>query len=277
MEYKIIADSCCDMTPQLKERLGVVSVPLSMRLGPKEFVDNESLDLAGFIAEMKQYSEKVGSSAPTPLSYKEAIEGAQNSFVITLSSQLSGSYANANLGKRLAEENGKAVTHVFDSKSASAGEILIAVKIRELLQRGLSRESIIQTVTHFIDNMKTYFVLERHENLLKNGRLNKITGRLISAFNIKLVLGSDGEGNVALYAKPRGINHMLEKLLSLIKDSQKTTEDENLVITHCNNPGLAERLRTMIEQRFKFKEILVVPTGGLSSLYADDQGVIMAF
>lgn len=59
MEHKIIADSCCDMTPQLRERLGVVSVPLFIRLGEKEFIDDSTLDLDGFIDEMKYCTEKV--------------------------------------------------------------------------------------------------------------------------------------------------------------------------------------------------------------------------
>ncbi|WP_444659790.1 DegV family protein [Caproiciproducens sp. R2] len=277
MTCKIIVDSCCDMTPQLKERLDVTSVPLTMILGKNEFIDNNSLDLTRFMAEMKGCTEKVASASPSPLIYQEAIENARESFVVTLSSRLSGSYASAVTGKMLADERGKADTYIFDSKSASAGEVLIAVKIRELLLKGTSRHNIIQAINHFIENMKTYFVLEQYGNLQKNGRLNRITGKLISVLNIKLVMGSDGSGNIALYAKPRGINQMIGKLLSLIESSGKRTEGESLVISHCNNPGLAKRLKVAIGQKYHFKEIFVVPTGGISSLYADDRGIVLAF
>ncbi len=277
MEYKIIVDSCCDMTAQLKKRLGVMAIPLIMRLGQKEFTDDESLDLTGFMAEMKACTERVGSASPAPFLYKKAIESARNSFVVTLSSQLSGSYASAVMGKSYAEESGKADTHVFDSKSASAGEVLVAVKIRELLQNGMSKSHIIPTVNHFIENMKTYFVLERYDNLLKNGRLSKIKGKLISVLNIKLVMGSDGNGNIALYDKFRGSKQMIEKLLSFIESSGKKTHGENLVISHCNNLSMAKQLVAAIEQKYHFKEIFIVPTGGISSLYADDKGIVMAF
>lgn len=277
MEYRIIVDSCCDMTPQLAEQLGVTSVPLTMRLGQKEFIDDDALDLPGFMTEMKAYTEKAGSASPPPFSYKEAMESAQHSFVVTLSSQLSGSYSSAELGKTYAEENGTTDVHVFDSKSASAGEVLIAVKIRELLSNGIPKDQIISAINGFIDNMKTYFVLERYDNLLKNGRLNKITGKIISILNVKLVMGSDGKGNIALYAKPRGTKQMIEKLISLIKDSEKLTSGENMVISHCNNLPLAEQLSSAVKQHFGFKEIIIVPTRGLSSLYADDKGIVMAF
>ena len=142
---------------------------------------------------------------------------------------------------------------------------------------GTPRHNIIRTINRFIENMKTYFVLDRYDNLQKNGRLNRIAGKLISVLNIKLVMGSDGNGNIALYAKLKGINQMVEKFLSLIENSGKKTDGENLVISHCNNPGLAERLKSAIEQRYHFKEIFIVPTGGISSLYADDGGIVLAF
>lgn len=277
LNCEIIADSCCDMTPQLKERLGIVSVPLTMRLGQKEFTDDSSLDIAGFMAEMKACKESVGSASPATVLYQEAMEKAQNSFVVTLSGNVSGSYASAMVGKAFAQENGIYDTHIFDSKSASAGEVLVAIKIRELLQKGMTKENIIQAVNRFIENMKTYCALDRCDNLLKNGRLNRVTERLLAVLNLKLILGSDGNGNFAMYAKVRGKNQMIDKLTSFIKDSGKKTDGENLVITHCNNPGLAGQLAASIEQMFRFKEIFIIPAGGISSVYLDDKGIAMAF
>ena len=277
MEYKIIVDSCCDMTLPLAEKLGVTSVPLTMRLGQKEFTDDDALNLPEFMAEMKACTEKASSASPSPFSYKQAMEAARNSFVVTLSSQLSGSYASAVLGKTHVEEAGSADVHVFDSKSASAGQVLIAVKIRELLSNGIPKDQIISTINHFIDNMKTYFVLERYDNLIKNGRLTKITEKIITVLNIKLVMGSDGKGNIALHAKPRGTKQMLEKMVAFIKSSERVTSGASMVISHCNNLPLAKQLASAITQHFDFKEIIIVPTRGISSLYADDKGIIMAF
>ena len=278
MDYKIVVDSGCDMTPQLAERLGVTSVvPMTMILGSKEYVDDETLNLPGFMADMKACTERVSSAAPSPFAFMEAIGSAINSFVVTISSQLSASYENAQLGKELAKENGAANVHVFDTKSASAGEVLVAVKLRELLSNGIPKDQIVSLVNHFIDNMKTYFVLERHDNLIKNGRLNKITGRIVQTLNIKLILGSDGNGNIALFEKPRGTEQMLDRIVSLIRKSNRPTSGENMVICHCNNLPLATRVSGVIRGQFDFKEIFVIPTRGLISLYADDRGIVMAF
>ena len=278
MEYKIIVDSCCDMTPELEERLGISSVvPMTIMLGAKEFVDDDTLDLPGFMAEMKACKEKASSASPPPIAFMEAIESAIHSFVVTISSQLSGSYANAELGKQFAEENGIVDTHVFDSKSASAGEVLIAIKLRELLSKGIPKDQIINTINQFIESMKTYFVLERYENLIKNGRLNKVTGKIVQLMNVKLIMGSDGEGNIKLHAKPRGTEQMLEKIVSFIRSSNRPTNGESMVICHCDNLPLAKQLSNAIKRQFNFKEIIIIPTKGTISLYADAKGIVMAF
>jgi len=278
MEHKIIVDSCCDMTPELAERLGISSVvPMTMMLGEKEYTDDESLDLLGFMAEMTACKTRVSSAAPPPHAFMEAIETAINSFVVTISSQLSASFENAQLGKTFANENGETDAHVIDSKSASAGEVLVAIKLRELLSQGLPKEQIITRLENFIDNMKTYFVLERYENLIKNGRLSKVKGKIVQLMNVKLIMGSDGNGSIALHAKPRGTDQMIEKLVTFVKGSNRKTSGESVVICHNNNLPLAKQISNTFNKHFDFKEILIVPMRGAISLYADNKGIVLAF
>ena len=276
MGYAIIADSCADLTPEMKNELDATTVPLTMRLGGREFSDNDALDLPGFMEEMAACTEKVGSASPPPATWQGAFEQAGSAFAVTLSRKLSGSYDSAMMGKQLIDEAGSADVHVFDSKSASAGEALLTLKIRHFIDENLSKEAIIQRTNQFIESMKTYFVLENYDNLQKNGRLNKVTGKLISILGIRLVMGA-ADGEIALFHKARGEASMLEKMLDLVATSGKETEGEDMVISHCNNPGLAGRLADAIRQQFRFQHIHIVPTGGISSLYADNKGVVMAF
>ena len=277
MEHKIIVDSCCDMTPQLAEKLGITIVPLTMRLGEKEFTDDDSLDLPGFMAEMEAGTDRISTAAPSPVSFKEAIESAKNSFIITISKHLSATFENATLGKALAEESGDVDTHVFDSKTASAGEVLLAIKLREMLNLGKSKEQIIKSFGELIDTMKTFFVLERYDNLIKNGRLNKVAGKIVGVLNIKLIMGADGNGQIALFAKPRGTKRMIAKILDLIGEKWNSAAGETMVISHCNNPDLVKQITDAVKSKFNFKDIVVVPTSGTISVYSDNKGIIMAF
>lgn len=275
MGFRLVADSCCDMTQELRE-LGLVSVPLKMTVGERTFVDDEKLDVQEFIRSMTAYKGRIISACPSPGEYAEAFAGEDFSFAVTLSSNLSASYSSAMSGKEIAEEKG-AQAHIFDSKSASAAEILIVLKIKELIDKGLEKLEIITHVTQFIQTMKTYFVLDNYDNLIRNGRMSKVVGQIASVINIKPILGSDADGNIALYAKIRGFKRSLEKLAEMITESGKKTEGETMVITHCNNPESADYLKKLIEAKHKFKQILVIPTRGLSSMYAGVGGIIMAF
>lgn len=272
---KIIADSCCDMAPEMRKELDVISVPLIMLLEGKEYVDDDNLDLHGFIEDMRNCKGKIGSSSPPPVSYGEAYNNKDAAFAVTLSSNLSGSYSSAVMGREFIEGNNE--IHVFDSKSASAGEVLIVLKLRDFIKQGLDKRSIIAKTEQFITDMKTYFTIENVDNLKKNGRLNKIVATVITKLHISPIMGADGDGNIALFSHARGNKQIIEKMVDTIKISNKSTDGERMVITHCNNESLAANLKNEILKLFRFKDILVIPTKGLSSMYVNERGVIMAF
>ena len=277
MKRRIIVDSCCDLTQEMRDEMEIVTIPLTMMLGDREYRDDETLDIAGFISKVSEFKGKSESASPAPFFYEQAIADCDEAYVVTLSAKLSGSYFNAVLGNDDAVEGGSQSACIFDSKTASAGETLIAVKLHELIRADTPREIIIETMHRFVDEMKTYFVLERFDNLQKNGRLSKVTGTLIQMLNVKLIMGADGQGEIALFEKCRGMKHMLQQMLSLIERSGKEPRDGTLVISHCNNPGLAQQIRTLVQESFYFKKIYIVPTGGLSSMYVDNKGLVLAF
>ena len=275
MDYTLVADSCCDLTNELKQEWNVKSVPLTLTLAEKEFTDDDRLDLPQFMDEMRACKGRVGSAAPAPSLYADAFGGG-DAFAVTLSSNLSGSYGSAMVGKTMAEETGAHV-HVFDSRSAAAAEVLLVLKIRNLIREGLLKSEIIARIERFIKEMRTFFVLDNIDNLLKNGRLNRITATIISTLHIRPIMGADGNGNISLFSHVQGWKQVVKKLADTIATDGRPTKGESLVITHCNNPTLAEELKSEIERRYDFSEILVLPTRGVSSLYANEKGVIMAF
>ena len=275
MEYTLVADSCCDLTPELRTEWGVKSVPLTLTLAEESFTDDDSLDLPDFMARMHACKGRVGSAAPAPGQYADAF-GTGDTFAVTLSSSLSGSYASAMSGKEIAEESGAKV-HIFDSRSAAAGEVLVMLKIRKFIKEGLQKSEIIQKVENFIKEMSTFFVLDNIDNLYKNGRLNRITATLISTLHIRPIMGADRDGNISLVSHVQGWKQVVKKLADTIASTGRDTTGQSIVITHCNNPQFADELKAEIERRYHFSEILVLPTRGVSSLYANEKGIILAF
>ena len=197
---------------------------------------------------------------------------------MTLSEKLSGSYNSAVLGKNLYEEEhtgGKKI-YVFNSRSASIGETLIGLKVQEYEEAGCSFEEVIEKTEAYIASMNTYFVLETLETLRKNGRLTNLKAFIANTLNIKPVMGSTKEGTICQLGQARGINKALEKMVQNVIEKTKDCESRILAISHSNSPERARIVKEKIEKLANFKKIIIIDTAGVSSMYANDGGVIIA-
>lgn len=279
MNYQIIADSSCEMPEDLRNACKGVNVPLVVRIGDKELIDDKNLDILDMLSQIEATKDKISSACPSPGAFEEAFENSDADYIfgITLSSRLSGSYNSAIMGANMAMEETEKKIHIFDSKSAAAGEVLIANKIRELADAGCSFDEIVEQVEEFIKTIKTYFVLDTPENLVKNGRIPFLLGKAITMLNIKLVLGSDGDGNIKQFSKAKGFNAAIKRMIDVIGDFSKDTAERTLVISNCDNREKAEEIKNTCEEKYHFKNVLISDTMGLSSMYASRKGIIIAF
>ncbi len=278
MDFKVIVDSCGELSKEMRSSGCFESIPLSITVGNCHIMDDRTFDQAAFLKLVAGSLACPKSSCPSPEIYMEAYHcDAQRIYVVTLSAELSGSYNSAELGKELYEEEyGEKKIHVFNSRSASVGETLIALKIRECEERGMSFDDVIRTVEAYINEENTYFVLETLETLRKNGRLTGVKAVLASALNIKPVMGSTPEGTICQLGQGRGMKKALAKMVDEVVDNLKNTKEKILGISHCNCRERAEQVKEMLLARADFKDVVLLDTGGISSMYAADGGVIVA-
>ncbi|MBO5302466.1 MAG: DegV family protein [Lachnospiraceae bacterium] len=278
--YKIIIDSCGELTQELKENGHYETVSLSMEVNGYHVTDDEHFNQLDFLKRVKESPVGPKSSCPSPECYMEAYKGeAERVYVVTLSKELSGSYNSAELAKKLYEEEygmKKKKIYVFNSCSASVGETLIGMKVQECEEAGMSFEEIIKTVEEYISSQNTYFVLETLETLRKNGRLSNIKAFVASALNIKPVMGATPEGTICQLSQARGMHKALKVMVDNIIKEKSDSENCILAISHCNCLQRAEYVKAEIEKLKKFKKIIILDTAGISSMYANDGGIIVA-
>lgn len=279
MSYKIIGDSCTDLNVELKKDNHFQIVPLCIDIDGYLITDDETFDQKDFLKRMAESPNCPKSSCPSPDAYMKAFDGPEDHvYVVTLSSKLSGSYDSAMLAKRLYhEENPDKKIEVFDSRSASVGQTLIALKARQLEEEGKSFEEVVRETNEFRDNMKTKFVLESLETLRKNGRLSNIKAIIASALNIKPVMRGTEEGSIEKIDQARGINKTLLLMAELIKKDATNISNRTLAIAHCNNYERAVFVKDEIMKRVPFKDFFICDTAGISSLYANDGGIIVCY
>ena len=278
MSYKIAIDSCGELLNEWKDDERIESVPLTLMVGGESIIDDETFDQKDFLKKVAACLECPKSACPSPERYMKAYEcEADHIYAVTLSSELSGSYNSAVLGKSLfLEDNPGKKIHVFNSRSASGGESLIAMKIVECEEKGLSFEKIIETVDKYIEEMSTFFVLENLETLRKNGRLSRVKALVASALKIKPVMGSTPEGSICQFDQARGMNKAIVKMVELVGEKGINIHEKTVAITYCNCPERAKMLEEAIRERLNPAKIVVMDTAGVSSMYANDGGVIVA-
>lgn len=278
MDYKIVADSSCDLNEELQEKLDVGLIPFKIDIDEETFIDDENMDTIELIKAMKNSPNPVRTSCPSPGDFVTEYEKYDTVFAISISSQLSGTYNSALLAKEMVkEEYPKKFIHVFDSKSASIGETLIAMKIQELIEKKIDNLEIVEKVDEYIEEQKTYFILESLDNLIKNGRISKTKGIIANVLNLKPIMGSDEGGNIQLIENVRGSKRAFKRLVEIIGESGIKFEEKILAISHTNALEKAEGLKKDIQSNYNFKDVIIVKTAGLSTAYAYDGGIILAF
>lgn len=277
MSYKIVVDSCCELPEELKKDIRFEIVPLTLIVGDTyEKPDDESFDQKEFLQAVAQCPVSPRSACPSPERFMEAYRTeADHVYVVTLSSKLSGSYNSAVLGKNLYHETyGEKQIYVVDSRSASCGETQIAYKIAQWEEEGLTFEEITSRIEQFVDGMHTYFVLDNLETLRKNGRLSGVKALVASTLSIKPVMAGE-QGSIVQLGQSVGIKKALAKMVDHVIRDVSDPEKKCLMITHCNNLDRANSVKDQILAKVKFKDVLIMDTAGISSMYANDGGVIV--
>jgi len=276
MSYKIVVDSCCELPKELHNDSRFEFVPLELSVGDYTIPDDDKFDQLDFIKRIAECPTCPKSACPSPEKYMNAYNcKADHVYCITLSGKLSGSYNSAVLASELFEETyGEKQIHVFDSESASVGETQLALLIMKLEEQGLSFEEIVKKVTDYRDNVHTYFVLNNIETLRKNGRLSGLKALVASTLNIKPILAGD-KGNIVQKGQGIGIKKGLGKMVDIICAEVKKTEDRVLLISHCNAPERAESVKEMILAKQKYADVKILEMRGVSTMYANDGGIIV--
>ncbi len=275
MTYRIICDSCTDLSPEM---LSCVSkVPLTIRVGADTIIDDENFDQTELLRKMRAWPDAPKTACPSPSDYMERFCDDGDNYIVTLSSRLSGSYNAAAQARDIyRDEGGTGNVHVFNSRSASAAQTQIVLLIKELAGKGLPFPQVVEFVEAYINRLQTLFVLETLDNLRKNGRLTKVQSLVTGALRVKLLMGATREGEIQKLGQGLSVRQTLARMVAHMADSAEHA-GRRLVLAHCNCPERAGYVRDLALQKCRFSEILIVQTGGIATVYANDGGVVAAY
>lgn len=281
MRWKLVSDSSSDLvTGQLTSPVAdFEAVPLCLRVGEKEYWDNADLSIPALLAAMAAEKGPCTTACPSPEAFAEVFRKADRIICTTISQNLSGTYNAACLGRDMVlEEDPAKKIAIIDSFSTAGEEVLILRKARALIEADPDRDfdELARTLYDYQQSLETIFTLECFDNLVKNGRMKPLVGTLLQTLGIHVIADAAPEGVVRVRDKARGEKKTFQRMTQMMGQTKDCTGAE-VIIAHCNNPGGAERLKAMILENLPVKSVELIPTRGLCSFYAMDQGLIVAY
>lgn len=285
MAYKLVVDSCCDITDDMKEWKNFEIVPLTLQIGDYVIKDDADFDQDDFITRMVESNELAKSACPSPEAFAKACEGDYDEiYVLTITDKLSGTYNSALQGVEIfRDENGEEKKiHVFNSLATSGLETIMAHKIKELADGGYSFDEVVARAEEYcVKNCGLYFCLESLDALKGNGRLFNLAANVIEALRVKLICRRTDYGNISVAGKDLNQKRALAKLANLVAKDTDGFDLKNKVciISHVCCKEKAERVKELISAacNYTYENILVIKASGLNSLYASNGGIIVSF
>ena len=271
---KIIADSSADI--KAVEGVCFQSVPMTIRAGGRDFVDNEQLDTAAMLDFLASHNGPSGTACPGPENWMSAFEGADEIFVVCITGSLSGTWSSAMAARELyLQAHPDVKIHVFDSLSTGPEMLLLIEKLASLIREGKSFDEICAAGEEYLSSTHLLFILRSVHNLAQNGRVSKLVAGAIGILGIQILAVASEQGTIEPVEKCRGDKKARSAMVQAMYE--RGYRGGKVRISHAQNSEAAIAIERALRERFPLADIKTRLCGGLCSYYAERGGVIVGF
>lgn len=271
---KVVMDSCCEITEEMAREINYSVVPFKITIDGTEYVDDEKLNLDSFIETMKSSKGAIRTSCPSPNDFLEKFDGDEI-FVITITSELSGTYQSATIAREMyLKENPDAKVHIFDSRSAVAGETGPFILMANMIREGKSFDEIVESTEELISRSHTVVNLASLSNLAKNGRIPKIAGKISKVLKIRAI-AIEENGKIVPQSLERGLKKSIKAFVKKALEISDKTLNSAIVISELNARESAEEVKNLLLEHFPERLVEITGMKGLSSTYAEEGGLVL--
>lgn len=276
MKRKIVADSSANQRTGSFHGIDFVSVPLKIVTKGREFVDNEHLVVADMLDYIESHGDVATTSCPNVSDWLDAFGDADEVFVVTISSGLSGAYSAARIAMAdFQERYPDKQIHIFDSLATGPTMLLMMEKLEEMITQGHPFEKIVEDVTTYRDHVDILFSLESYTNLSRGGRVSPAIAAIAAMLGIHVLGTASNEGTIQIVKKSKGSKKALQAIVSEMM--AHGYRGGRVDIVDCMNTVATSKLVELIRLTFPESQISIGPCTGLCSFYAERGGLIISF
>src|SRR5690625_4754703 len=280
MTTKILADSACDLTEEYYTKLDIDVVPLTVHLSDEEYEDGIEISPKTVYNAMRDGAAPKTSQV-SPQTFKTIFtsyaEAKQPLVYLAFSSELSGTYQTAKMIEQdVKDEYPEAILHVIDTKCASIGYGLVVLRAAKLAKEGADVKQIIDMATYHAEHMEHIFTVDDLEYLYRGGRVSKTAAFVGSLLKIKPILHVDS-GKLIPLEKIRSSKKVLSRMITIMEERGTDFENQTIGISHGDDLETAEKLATMIKEKFKVKDVMIEMVGSVIGAHSGPGTIALFF
>jgi DegV family protein with EDD domain len=274
-----MADGGADLPKSMLSTLNIKLVPLNIEINGEHYKVTPETEIPDYYQIMENSPTLPKSSAPSPQdfynAYKE-VDPKKAILMLSISQGVSGTYQSAVIGKQmLLEEEPDRQIEIINTKTASCGIALLLHEASKKLMENMHFKDLVSHMKERVDSLTTIFVLKTLDNLIKGGRLDKIKGAIAKTLNIKLLLHATPEGEIDVLEKVRGTKKALRRFVEYI--GEQISHFDMIALAHGNDEETAKNILASINEKYSFKESLLMNMGPLIATYSGQGGLVISY
>lgn len=267
MSYQIVTDSCCDLTAEMYQELGLTMVPLTVTFQGNTYNDRNDDSLKDMYTQMRQ-GESATTSAVNPMrwemAFREVLKQGQDVLVITFSSGLSTTYQSACIAAdELREHYPTRKIYVVDSLAASMGQGLLVWYACQKKQEGMTIDALTDWLEANKLHLCHWFTVDDLMFLQRGGRISTTSAILGTMLGVKPVLHVDNDGKLINISKVRGRKAALDALVKKFAEQAQGFDNETIMISHGDCLADAQTVAKALKEKYGVKNVIINYVGAV--------------
>ena len=272
MAFKILTDSTADLPESwaLENDVQILGLTIQLDGITYETVGEKKLTSEHLLSKMEAGSQPTTSQINVG-QFEDIFRGyaeiGMPVLYIAFASVLSGTYQSAVMARDMVlEDFPEAVIRIIDTKAASMGEGILVMKAVEAKAAGQSLEQVVALIKSLVPKVKTYFLVDDLNHLMRGGRISKTAALMGSLINIKPVIAVKGDGRLDSVAKVRGKK---KAQTEVVRMTLEDIADPRVVIAYAglDSQEVARTLKDQLLASEQVNEVLILPLGPVISTH----------
>ncbi|MCY7211082.1 DegV family protein [Streptococcus sp. IsoGale021] len=266
MAFKILTDSTADLPESwaLENDVQILGLTIQLDGITYETVGEKKLTSEQLLSKMEAGSQPTTSQINVG-QFEDIFRGyaeiGMPVLYIAFASVLSGTYQSAVMARDMVlEDFPEAVIRIIDTKAASMGEGILVMKAVEAKAAGQSLKQVVALIKSLVPKVKTYFLVDDLNHLMRGGRISKTAALMGSLVNIKPVIAVKGDGRLDSVAKVRGKK---KAQIEVVRMTLEDIADPRVVIAYAgaDSQEVAQVLKEQLLMSEQINDVLVLPLG----------------